>query len=451
MVLKYPRIKAENIVFRENFINDDYVEDNGISLVATPTINNGLVLNGTTQYVTAEPISFIEAGEDIPFSISTWVNFTDASQSTIISKGRYGSTLEYILYTGSSDKLLFAIYDEDADGAGSTGFLQVSYDSAITAYEGQKVHVVATYDGSAAVAGMKIFLNGVQVNDASSASVGADTYNKMRQSSDLIQIGADEGALLFDGTIYNITLHKRVLSAEEILDTYQQDTFTEVDASKAVVCLPLRSTFDDGSNIVTENLGTAGVIYWGNGSGAGEPTLLENNGIDFSSGNVYLKKPVPISLTSLSETITVGCLVKMNSTSSTQCFIENEDNWMVSYLNGYGIGLQFFDSEGAYHSYKFGGIPPVGVWTYITVVYDGSSALAGIKLYINGIEQTATLTSWDGTISDGSSSLAIGIRATSYSSQALDGAMKSPFVIKQALTPTQIKWLSEKAFRGLNK
>ena len=89
--------------------------------------------------------------------------------------------------------------------------------------------MVATYDGSAAVAGMKIFLNGVQVNDASSASVGADTYNKMRQSSDLIQIGADEGALLFDGTIYNITLHKRVFRITSYNVCYTKLLRTEVE------------------------------------------------------------------------------------------------------------------------------------------------------------------------------------------------------------------------------
>src|SRR3990167_4208969 len=51
-MLKYPSRPSEQVLFRDNFFNSDYVRDNGGTLVGSPTVANGITLNGTTQYAT---------------------------------------------------------------------------------------------------------------------------------------------------------------------------------------------------------------------------------------------------------------------------------------------------------------------------------------------------------------------------------------------------------------
>lgn len=434
MGLQYPQRLSESVIFRENLINDDYVSSNGGVKTGDPVIDNGATLNGSTQFIELPTLAL-------------------NGQDEIVMVVRFNPDLAY----DADERIaLFSTDDQDFyayknNNAGSNALVYrfggVTLGNVSEGTYGQYWNVgeenllIFSSNGSSTNG----YLNGNKIltNDPTA-------WTPMYTSTEVSIGRLGPTPWYFTGKYLGVDVLNRHLTDQEALDIYNKNTFTSIDVSKNELSLNLRSYYNNGSFNVTENIGNAGDVYWGDGAGAGEPTLLEDNGVDFSSGNVYLKKPVPISLDSVNDKLTVGCLVYLNNNTSTQAFMENEENWLFSYVNTFGIGLQMNDGGGAYHSYSLGGTPPVGKWCYLTAVYDGSAGASGFKSYIDGVEQTSALSNWDGGITNNSTSLALGIRATTYSSSALDGKMKFPFVKKAALTPTQIKELSNNAFARLN-
>ena len=96
-----------------------------------------------------------------PFSISAWVYMHDATNFTIASKGVYNTDGEWVFAVGSDDTVYFYLYDESVDSCR----IGRRYDTAITAYENQWIHLVTTYDGGALSSGLKIYLDSVRVDN----------------------------------------------------------------------------------------------------------------------------------------------------------------------------------------------------------------------------------------------------------------------------------------------
>ncbi|MGR3292496.1 MAG: LamG domain-containing protein [Candidatus Scalindua sp.] len=147
-----------------------------------------------------------------PFSISAWVYMHDATDFTIASKGVEVTDGEWRFYTDGSDKLFAHFYDEDIDK-----YIGRTYNAAALT-QNIWLHLVTTYNGEALSAGVKLYLNGVQVDDADSLSA---TFVAVEDLGHDIWIGryANDYA---NGLIDNITIHKKELSAAEVHDIYKQ-------------------------------------------------------------------------------------------------------------------------------------------------------------------------------------------------------------------------------------
>lgn len=120
----------------------------------------GLDLDGTDEYIEiTDHADFTPILT--PFSISAWINAHNTVDFGIAVKGIQGIDAEWIFALGNDEKLAWLLYNQDTPAA-----ILVKYDTALTAYKDEWIHVVATSDGGILVTNLGIYLNGVQVNDA---------------------------------------------------------------------------------------------------------------------------------------------------------------------------------------------------------------------------------------------------------------------------------------------
>jgi len=118
------------------------------------------------------------------------------------------------LFTDAADKLYFELYD--ASGAINIGRF---YNTAITSYEGRWIHVAVTYDGSEASSGIKIYINGTQVDDQDSEN---GVYVAMHDTAQNVYI-ARYDATYGNGRIDEAAIWGKELSETEITDLYNSD------------------------------------------------------------------------------------------------------------------------------------------------------------------------------------------------------------------------------------
>jgi len=189
-----------------NSINED-AQANGTKVTAP-----ALYFNGTSSVVTVaddDRFSFTDGTDDLPFSLSAWIKADDlSSEVPIVTK--YGLGREFNFYVQDSD---LALYVWDGTNSAHTRTA-----SAITGYNGQWIHVAATYSGtsggvfSAAADGINLFINGVAqtITAANNAS-----YTGIANTSEALRLGARLGIFgslhLRDAKIFN-----RELTSTEI-------------------------------------------------------------------------------------------------------------------------------------------------------------------------------------------------------------------------------------------
>ncbi len=179
-------------------------------------IDNCLAVDGVNEYIRV-------ADNDVfspilkPFSISAWVNMTDATNFFIANK--YSGVLrEWYLGTGAAGALSFVVFDETQDK-----YILRSYNSALTSYEGSWIHIVATYDGGTADTSMKLYLNGARVDDASN---GSGNFVTLRNIATPVDFGHRDGAFS-EGKIDSIMIFDHELTLVEVESLYNNSSGTE--------------------------------------------------------------------------------------------------------------------------------------------------------------------------------------------------------------------------------
>ena len=154
--------------------------------------------------------SFGDGSSDSPFSISAWIYMNDATKFRIVSK-YVNANKEYVFATSSSDLLSFALYDNINGGR-----IQRKYNTALTSFEGQWIHVVGTYDGNSSSSGISIYLNGTKVDNADSNS---GSYVAMQNTAQPFLIGSQDASYA-NGQIDEVAIFNRALNTTEIAALY---------------------------------------------------------------------------------------------------------------------------------------------------------------------------------------------------------------------------------------
>jgi len=188
----------------------------------TPFVNNIYrgwgVFNGSSAYINCgdnDLFSFGDGVTDYPFSISAWINMDDATNFSIINKeygANEGDGREWVLLSNGGDQLVFLLRDDS-----ELAIIGRYLNSPITNYEGVWIHVAATYDGTGTSAGIKIFLNGVRVDDQEQVS---GVYVAMENTDQICQIGKFY-TYYTDGKIRDVRLYSGELTQGQVNKDYK--------------------------------------------------------------------------------------------------------------------------------------------------------------------------------------------------------------------------------------
>ena len=202
--------------------------------------------------------SFGDGSTDQAFSITAWVKMIDATNFQIMNKGIFNTDGEWNFRTNSSDKLVFALYDESVS---STHESVIS--SALTTYQNQWIHVAATYDGrggTSANDGMELYINGA--NSTNSRS-GLGTYVAMENLTGNVTIGAGN-SVFANGSIAQVGIWQRQLSSSEVLNIVYKE-YSDLSGTELTHLFAWYPLLTDADSLV----GVQGLTrYDGSNSGA---------------------------------------------------------------------------------------------------------------------------------------------------------------------------------------
>ncbi len=174
---------------------------------------NSFTFDGNSDYIDCglnANLSFGNTSSDFPFTFSMWVKVDDLSTShLLIEKGDFSTSnnREYVFYIKSDGSIYNNIY---SNGVGlnrrgrktSTGII-----SPNTWY-----HVVWTYNGNSDYSGIKIYLDGVRVDNANN---GKNTYVAMKNTNTAFKIGE-----FINGNMDEVAVFNSELSASDVTTIY---------------------------------------------------------------------------------------------------------------------------------------------------------------------------------------------------------------------------------------
>jgi len=219
------------------------------TLQNSASIDNGILeLNGTNQYYSVaddDLLSFVGATTDDPFSMSAWVNMTEATNFEIVGKGTYGvSGAEYQLTVFDTGQQLGLYLYDSVDPAIYLG----RYDSTdLEDYEGVWTYIGATYDGSETSTGIKLYING---NEISTTEGSSGIYTGMGNKTSDLYIGRNSTAYS-EGKIDDVRVYDRELSDDEIKQMYEFENrvniYSESIDTKSINFTVLDDEDGDGS------------------------------------------------------------------------------------------------------------------------------------------------------------------------------------------------------------
>ena len=218
------------------------------------TNTKSILLDGIDDYVNVADNSNLSFGDgvtDSPFSISAWVKMTDATRFRIVFKAdNTTGNNEYGFFCDASDRINFVLYDSA---------LSVTrgryYNVGLTSYQGQWINLIATYDGqggSNAQNGIKIYLNGTQVDNI---DVSSGVYTAMHNGIAPFEIGKFL-TNRSNGLIDEVAVFNSELSASDVTNIYNSGVPNDISSLSPV-------------------------SWWRCGDGDTSPTLTDNG----SGGN----------------------------------------------------------------------------------------------------------------------------------------------------------------------
>jgi hypothetical protein len=404
------------------------------------------------------------SGQDLPFTLSAWVNMNDASSFRIITK--YGTNTEWYLYTTGSDILRFRTNDS------STGeYIGRGYSTAMTSYENQWIHIVGTYDGSESNSGFKLYINATKVDDTDAGSSG--TYNGMINSTDTVKIGKMTGSDVTNGKMSNVQIFNTALpatgsnSVETLYNNgspltsmtgftslqgwWKLDASATYNSSTTTWTIPDDSTnSNDGtssgmtqSNLVQSDLQTVAPYskYAMNFDGTDDLITISNeSNFDFDR----------------TDSFSISCWFKCDNVSANNHIINKLSS--TGDYTGYNLFINNTDSKLWFylrHNYtspnqiiiKSDSALVSNVWYNLVVTYDGSSTAAGCKMYIDNVNVSTTESDTLSSSILNNEPLRIGGRSPSTTNFA-NGSISNVSVWNTALTVSQVSEIYNEGLPG---
>lgn len=203
-----------------------------------------LPLNGTDAYGQIDDVDDLSFGTgtlDTPFSLSAWIQPVDATNFVIVSKGLYNTNAEYKFYIDENDKVSLQLFDESVDNAYIGRMYQAE---SLDGYQSNWIQLTATYNGNGASDGIKLYLNGLPVDDADRES---GSYVAMENLSADLHIGRYNSTYA-NGRIDDLMIFNRALSASEVQSLYSGSQYKANLNAYQTKAMYLVLTGIDGAN-----------------------------------------------------------------------------------------------------------------------------------------------------------------------------------------------------------
>lgn len=260
--------------------DNNYTSDHSVSSKTGSNMVNAFEFDGSDDRITVDDhadLTFGDASNDSPFSISAWINMDDATKFGVSRKGASDNAIEWEFIVDSNDKLALHLYDDDLN----TRIGRI-YNTAITAQEGSWIHVVATYDATETSSGITLYLDGTAVDDADSQ---AGSYTAMHDHTADLYIGWYHrnagGGVFANGKIDNVMMFNKELSQAEVTSLYNSGNGTE-DLGSASISTVSDDPLDTGWQFI-------GMTYegengaWTGATAANYITLYVSNAVAAST------------------------------------------------------------------------------------------------------------------------------------------------------------------------
>ncbi len=401
-------------------------------------VGQGLEFNGSDNYVDCGNSNSLEMGTS-DWSISIWSKMVINSEiKRLIYKGAGSTTGEgyYFWYYPTNGDLRFYISD------GVSRLLADSNDNLGLA-DGEWHHILVSADRSG---NAYFYVDG--------SSVGSESISSF-DGTDITNTGIDlhigrKGDGYFNGSIDEVRVYNRALSADEIAEQYR------VGARKFQVNTPITNkltsglvghwTFNgedmDWASSTAEALDRSGQGNHGDIIGATAVIGKVGQGLEFDGSDDC----VELTDLDVASSMTVSAWVNLNSTASEQIIIRKTqvsdgsltNYWLSLYDGGSGSRFHFGFAAQNPTGWKMKdssvlGTPSTGVWYYVTGVFDDANNI--IELYVDGTSQGTTEVT--GTPGQNNDNTIIGSNQGG-SSNFLNGTIDEVRIYNRALSASEV-------------
>jgi hypothetical protein len=191
----------------------------GVVLGATGTIADGdtaAVFDGTTGLVSMGHVAAFEFGAT-PFSVEAWFKKTTVTRKTVVGQTSITTGEGWVLRVGDNSSGLVQFLALDLNGANTI----INVKGNVAYIDGLWHYVVATWDGTTAANGIKIYVDGAIPNSTFQGTAAAGSIGPAAARSALT--GAMDGVApgeYFNGTIDEVAVYPSCLSAGQVAAHY---------------------------------------------------------------------------------------------------------------------------------------------------------------------------------------------------------------------------------------
>ena len=368
-------------------------------------IGQALSFDGTDDYVTMADANSLDITSAI--SMAVWLKTSD-TDSCIMSK-TVASTAK--CFESASNKvyelgvLSSTIYFQASNGTTTNGLSG----SATNFLDNQWHYIVATWDGTTATNGMKLYMDGVVLHQ------GTATVTSIQSTSSALTFGGDGGTYDYAGLMDEGRLYNRALSAAEIKALYDAGADDKTNSS---ISQP------QGTGRLDSGLAGYWALDNGSGTSATDSSTNGNTGtltngptwttgqiggaVDFDGNNDYITVP-DNDLYDVGTTATYSAWVNPAAIGSGMYIFEKtqagaEDKSL--YVTSAGKAGFYLYNVSDWHDAGIESATTLsaGTWYHIVGTYDGVRA----RLYVNGVLENSRAVT--GNVADSIGAFVIGSR-----------------------------------------
>jgi len=213
-----PAERQRGCVWADKFESQALVEENGGTVTGSPTftVNSGVELDGTSDYLTFNLLGNEVNNDLITFVVEFTPHFSDDGADRVLYDTTNANGGRCLLYKASNDSLLFY--------AGNTTIDTITW-ANYSAYwlENQRNVIVAVADSGDSY----LYLNGTAITSA-------DPSAFTEGSESTLYVGVSNSAAgKFDGEIHSVKILHAKLTAAEAQDFYDHSTYTYENSATA--------------------------------------------------------------------------------------------------------------------------------------------------------------------------------------------------------------------------